>query len=239
MNLIFIRHGEPDYERDSLTEKGWRETHFLAERLCKMKIDEVYCSPLGRAKDTAKEYLQAIGKTATILSWLEEFPGNIVYPETGKAGIPWDLMPTLWRNDRRFYDKDEWITTDLMRSGTTHTVYARVTAELERFLADHGYVKDGAWFRAEQPNDKTVVFFCHFGIETVLISWLLGFSPLALWQNFVALPTSLTVLSTEERQKGIAVFRCNAYGDLGHLYAAGETPAFSARFPELYEERNA
>ena len=25
MRIIFIRHGDPDYEKDSLTEKGWRE----------------------------------------------------------------------------------------------------------------------------------------------------------------------------------------------------------------------
>ena len=25
MRLIFIRHAEPDYSIDSLTEKGWRE----------------------------------------------------------------------------------------------------------------------------------------------------------------------------------------------------------------------
>lgn len=24
MKIIFIRHGEPNYEIDSLTEKGWR-----------------------------------------------------------------------------------------------------------------------------------------------------------------------------------------------------------------------
>lgn len=32
MRLIFIRHGEPDYEHDSLTEKGWREAKLLAAR---------------------------------------------------------------------------------------------------------------------------------------------------------------------------------------------------------------
>ena len=25
MKLLFIRHGDPDYEIDSLTEKGWKE----------------------------------------------------------------------------------------------------------------------------------------------------------------------------------------------------------------------
>lgn len=30
MRLIIIRHGDPDYERDSLTQKGWREAEPLA-----------------------------------------------------------------------------------------------------------------------------------------------------------------------------------------------------------------
>ena len=32
MNLIFIRHAEPDYTIDSLTEKGFKEAALLAER---------------------------------------------------------------------------------------------------------------------------------------------------------------------------------------------------------------
>ena len=31
MKLLIIRHGEPDYTADSLTEKGWREAELLAE----------------------------------------------------------------------------------------------------------------------------------------------------------------------------------------------------------------
>ena len=29
MKLLFIRHGDPDYEKDSLTEKGWHEAELL------------------------------------------------------------------------------------------------------------------------------------------------------------------------------------------------------------------
>ena len=46
MRLIFIRHAEPDYSIDSLTEKGWREAKLLAERTKRWKVDEFYCSPL-------------------------------------------------------------------------------------------------------------------------------------------------------------------------------------------------
>ena len=55
MKILIIRHGEPDYGIDSLTEKGWREAHLLADRLAAMRIDHFYASPLGRARDTARE----------------------------------------------------------------------------------------------------------------------------------------------------------------------------------------
>ena len=35
MRLIFIRHGDPDYSIDNLTEKGKREVKLLTERICK------------------------------------------------------------------------------------------------------------------------------------------------------------------------------------------------------------
>lgn len=68
MRLIFIRHAEPDYSIDSLTEKGWREAKLLAERTKRWKVDEFYCSPLGRAKDTASSTLYF--KTLLLLFFL-------------------------------------------------------------------------------------------------------------------------------------------------------------------------
>ena len=48
MKIIFIRHGEPNYEIDSLTEKGWREAELLSKRTAKWNVTDFYCSPLGR-----------------------------------------------------------------------------------------------------------------------------------------------------------------------------------------------
>ena len=53
MKILLIRHAEPDYARDSLTEKGWREAELLSQRLAGLDIRDIYCSPLGRARDTA------------------------------------------------------------------------------------------------------------------------------------------------------------------------------------------
>ena len=73
MRLLFIRHGEPDYQKDSLTERGWKEAKLLAKRIAPMDIKEYYCSPLGRAKDTAKPTLALAGREAVEYPWLREF----------------------------------------------------------------------------------------------------------------------------------------------------------------------
>ena len=32
MRILIIRHGDPDYEKDSLTQKGWHEAELLADK---------------------------------------------------------------------------------------------------------------------------------------------------------------------------------------------------------------
>ena len=68
-----------------------------------------------------------------------------------------------------------------------------------------------------------------------MLGHLLGISPVVLWHGFCVAPTSVTVLTSEERREGIAYFRMNAFGDTGHLYAEGEPVAFAARFCETFD----
>ena len=69
----------------------------------------------------------------------------------------------------------------------------------------------------------------------VLLGHLLNISPMVLWHGLCAAPSSVTTVVTEERRKGIACFRVTAFGDISHLYAAGQAPAFAARFCETYD----
>ena len=66
MKILFIRHGDPDYEHDSVTEKGAREIELLADRLVKLDITQFYCSPLGRAKKTAEATLRRLNREAIV-----------------------------------------------------------------------------------------------------------------------------------------------------------------------------
>ena len=54
MKLLFIRHGDPDYTIDSLTEKGWKEAEFLSEKIAALDVRDFLCfSALEETKDTA------------------------------------------------------------------------------------------------------------------------------------------------------------------------------------------
>lgn len=236
MKLIIIRHGDPDYEIDSLTEKGWREAELLSRKMMQMPMDAIYMSPLGRAKDTAGLTLQKTGKTAEVLDWLQEFYVPVKDEEDSRVHIPWDFMPSRWTRVPVYYDKDHWTETKVMKSGPVDERLAAVITGLDTLLKQHGYERDGAVYRVLRPNTDTVVLFCHFGVECVMLSHLLGISPVVLWHGFCAAPTSVTTLVTEEREKGIAYFRMSSFGDISHLYAGGEEPAFAARFCEIYDD---
>ena len=54
MLLYVIRHADPIYNPDSLTEKGKRQAEALGRRLAVHGLDRIYASPMNRAQMTAK-----------------------------------------------------------------------------------------------------------------------------------------------------------------------------------------
>ncbi|MBO4902988.1 MAG: histidine phosphatase family protein [Lachnospiraceae bacterium] len=237
MKLVFIRHGEPDYTIDGLTEKGKVEADLLAQRLRDFPMDHIYVSPLGRAKQTAEPTLKLLQREAVECEWLKEFPPLIQRPdrEEGNMSIAWDWMPKDWTCVPDFYTYENWMKHPVMVAGKVGEEYARVTGHFEELLKKHGYEKSGNLFLAKEPSNDTVVFFCHFGVTAVLLSYLLHVSPMILWHGMVMPPSSVTVIATEERQKGYASFRINLFGDVSHLTQDHEPVSFAARFCECYD----
>lgn len=238
MKILIVRHGDPDYSIDSLTEKGWREAEYLAERLSQMDVKAFYVSPLGRAKATASCTLKKLNRQAAECEWLREFQPTINRPDVpDKPMIAWDWLPQDWMVGDCYFQYDRWQETDIFKASSVRKEYDWVTGSLDELLAGHGYVRDGRLYRAVKANNDTIVFFCHFGVECVLLSHLLQISPMVLWHHLCAAPSSVTTLVTEERRKGIAAFRMLSFGDTSHLYAHGEPPSFAARFCECFENQ--
>lgn len=235
MKILIVRHGDPDYAADSLTERGWREAACLAERLAEASADSYYVSPLGRAKATASLTLERVGRTAEECPWLREFHAPIRRPDAaGRETIPWDWLPQDWMAEERFFLPDRWWEPAALAEAGVKTEYDWVVRNLDALLERHGYRREGRLYRALRPNNDTLILFCHFGVECVLLSRLLNISPMVLWHAVCAAPSSVTTVVTEERRQGIAAFRMGAFGDTSHLYRHGQAPSPAARFCECW-----
>ena len=238
MKLIIIRHAEPDYEIDGLTEKGKYEAELLSKRLAGLNPDAFYCSTLGRAKCTIEPTLKVLRKNAEYCDWLREFDdeNKVRLPYTDKMRGCWDLLPEFAEENPNLYSPTEWMNTKFLKASKVYERYKWVTSEFDKVLAKHGYSREGNNYKVTESNHKTLVFTCHFGVGAVLISHILGCSPYSIWQHTVLLPSSVSIFNSEERVYGSALFRASALGDTAHLYKADEEPSFMARFCECFKD---
>ncbi len=236
MRILIVRHGDPDYEKDSLTEKGRREATLLAQRLKGEKLDYIYSSPLGRAKLTCEYTAKAMGREKDIVvkPWLKEFGYPVLLPTGEKRDVLWDMLPEFWTKDDKLYSAKAWLDKDYYQKADIPNKYFEVTRNLDALLKEHGYAREGRLYKTEKGHRDTLIFFCHFGLEMILLSHLLNISPVVLTHHFVAPPTSVTTLYSEERREGVVTFRCAGFGDVSHLYQGGEEISPSARFCEIY-----
>ncbi|WP_455719850.1 histidine phosphatase family protein [Agathobacter sp.] len=239
MRILIVRHGDPNYELDTLTETGWKEAELVADYLSKEDIKAFYVSPMGRAQDTASCTLKKMNRKAQTLDWLHEFCVQVQRPDrNGELDMCWDWLPLDLEHEPANYDKDRWAQTDIMKHGHVQEAYDSVCHGLDELLKKHGYEREGMHYRVVEPNMDTIVLFCHFGVECVMLSHLINVSPMILWQGFCAAPTSVTSIYTEERRKGIASFRVNEFGSTTHLFVGGRKPSFAARFCECYDNED-
>lgn len=244
MRILIIRHGDPDYSIDSLTEKGWREAELLSYRLKDEKIDKIYCSPLGRAKDTARPTLEKTGMEAEICGWLREFPIPVTVPyeqlgyrENGTNICPWNLYPQYWTREEQLYDNQNWQEHGMYADGRLYAEYKHISENWNSLLASWGYRRDGQIYRFDENSaaNATIAFFCHLGLGLALLSQLTQISLPLMWHTFFLPTSSVTTVVMEKHRSYIneAHARVVQIGDTSHLYKGGEPVSSSGLFSPI------
>lgn len=236
MRILLLRHAEPDYDTDTLTEKGRREAELLGRRLSHYDIRDFYVSPLGRAQETASYTLREFGKSAETMPWLPEFRGRMA--EAGKGlhefDLPWDLMPRAWSSYPDAFDPEKWADIPPFKDSDIRNVWEETKAGMDELMGRYGFRKDGPVWLCERNTPDTIAIFSHFGIEMTVLAYLTDVSPMLLWHRTLCLPSSLTEVVTEEREPGAVFFRVTRMGDCAHLEANGEYRSMAGLFPECY-----
>ncbi len=224
MRLYIIRHGDPDYEKDSLTPAGQLEAAALAERMEKISPTHIYSSPLGRAKATMQYTADRVGREGIIEEWMAELSDcRLTIDPWGKL-VMWDVPGEIIRARAPYATHDNWHESSCFSAPNFRERFERLRNNSDEFLARHGYVRDGGRYKPVKSNRDKLAIFCHGGFGLCWLAHLLEIPLPLMFSGFFLHPSSVTTVLFDERSKDWAVPRCIGMGDLSHLYAQGLPP---------------
>jgi probable phosphoglycerate mutase len=218
MEMVLIRHGEPQWVRDGasvdnppLTERGHRQAQLLADGLAGLEVDELFVSPLVRAQQTAAPLVEALGVEPVTLPWLAE----IATPDW--SGTPAKVVEQTFIDGRNRPLEQQW---DGLPGGESfRDFHIRVTDGLRGMLHDVGAVQT-----SEHPPlwdlstpTRRVLVVAHGGTNAVALGYLLGIEPVPWeWDRFVLFHASVSRVQPIEISRGHS-FSLTRLNGLDHL----------------------
>ena len=218
MLFYLIRHADPVYSPDSLTKKGERQAEAVGRRLAAHGMDRIYSSPLQRAKDTAKPLGELLGKPVEIEDWAYEcWPEFAIDDETYGKRFCMGLQSTKFLE---YYSLgDEWQKMDLLKTSDAKNGWERITKAADEFFERHGYRRNGRIYDIVSPNDQKIALFCHAGLASVLMPYMLNIPPHIFWASFSYVNhTGVSVFQFKNNKDGVTSPRCLCMSDISHFY---------------------
>ncbi len=189
-----MRHAEPEWVKDGLnvvnpplTPRGHAQAELLAEALSDEVFDEVFVSPLTRARQTAAPVLERLGHAERIDPWLEE----IRDPQW--HGTPAERAEQAYREMRERPVEHRWMGLEDGEPVKDFTERIRLGATM--FLAERGVERSDhelpVW-KLLEPGAR-LLLIAHAGTNSVVICHLLGLEPTPWeWDRFVLGHASIT-----------------------------------------------
>lgn len=224
MEIVLVRHGEPEWVRDGLnvvdpplTERGRRQAECVALALDGEAFDEIVISPLRRPRLTAAPALAQLGAGEVIEAWLEEIR------EPNWHGTPAELARKAYEEERSRTASARW--EGLIGGEAARDFVERVRAGATDFLAARGIYRSKqtlpVWHMDQ--SDRRIAIFAHAGTNGVILCHLLGLDPVPWeWDRFVTGHASITRLSTMQLADG-HTFSLTKLSDVEHLAADDRT----------------
>ncbi|MFZ6028457.1 MAG: histidine phosphatase family protein [Chloroflexota bacterium] len=215
MRLYIIRHGDPDYANDCLTETGQVEAAALGEYMATIGLDRLYCSPLGRARQTAAPIAAETGLEARVLEWTRELP---YLPVVEDRLSYWDIHGHLIRHPEYLTDPRQWNVIAPFAAVPLDKMFHSVVEKSDEFLASLGYERQNGVYAVHQSNTWKVAVVCHGAFGLLWLAHLLAIPLPLMWAGFYLHPTSITTVLFDERTPGVATPRCIGLGETPHLH---------------------
>ncbi|MCR5594772.1 MAG: phosphoglycerate mutase family protein [Lachnospiraceae bacterium] len=178
MRLLFVRHGEPDYMHDCLTETGKKQAAEVSEVLAKENISKIYASPMGRALETAVFTADKLGISKDdieILDYMHELVWGNFDKEPYEDGHPWTISDDLVKEGWDLNDKS-WPKHPYFKNNRVTECSFKTAEGIDRLLQSLGYVRNGMYYTNKREDDEqyTVALFSHGGSSSAAIAHILN-----------------------------------------------------------------
>ena len=218
MELVFIRHGQPEWDRDGrtvqnprLTEVGLEQAALLGESFEGRPVDRILVSPLLRSQQTAAPVIEALGLEPETLPWLAE----IEAPQW--EGTPSETVEAIFAEARAKPLDEQW---DGLPGGESfRDFHRRITTGLDGLLDEIGCERLTPFpplWRLDDPGPRIVVV-AHAGTDAVCLGHLLGIDPVPWeWERFVSFHASVSVVRPVPIAEAHS-FSLHRFSDTSHL----------------------
>ncbi len=226
MLLYIVRHGNPDYATDSLTEIGKTQAEAVVHRFQTIGLDRIFSSPMGRARETAAPTAQALGLPVEIRPFMSEataWKHFTLLNEEGKRIWASDQHGLALGDPTLLTSHDSFVHGFYSDDALARQGFAELAAASDEFLAELGYRRVGntCAYRQEGEPPKRVAAFCHAGFGMHWLSFLLGIPP-HIFTSAVHYPhTGISLIQFELGKDGLFYPRLLQHADLSHLAMAG------------------
>ncbi|MBQ3078467.1 MAG: histidine phosphatase family protein [Clostridia bacterium] len=235
MLLYIIRHGDPIYDPDSLTEKGHLQAEALAKRLSPRGFDRIFASPMIRAQMTAEPTCRALNMKMQIEDWMSESGAwedlSFIRPD-GSRTWAFHVQNTEYKTEEFLKMGDNWPDAEpFSLAPNARGGYQRIQLASDEFTERLGYKRDGMRYRIIRPNEERIAAFCHQGFGTTWLSHLLAVPPVLFWSSFDITHSSITILHFENNADGWTAPKCIVMGDTSHIYKEGLPMEFNNVIP--------
>ena len=219
MRIIFVRHGDPNYEQDCLTSLGRVQAKAAAIRLLDEGIEAIYTSPMGRAVQTAEAAARLLRLPVVTLPFLHELDwGSADGTPTFADGHPWDIADQLAREGWDLTNP-AWPEHPYFRNNRVRASAAYVAEETDRWLASLGYEREGVYYRCARHDDgqHTVAVFSHGGSSAAAIGRIFNL-PFPYVCATLHLPfTGITIARLDRRPGSVSMPRLELASDGRHI----------------------
>lgn len=205
MLLYYIRHGDPIYDPDSLTQLGHEQAKALARRLSIFGVDEIYSSTSNRAIETARATSELLELDVHTLDFLNENYLTGLQIPVSETVTDWvwahsEYSRILASQDVRAMG-ERWYSHPSIEKFRFENVIEPINKQLDEFLASLGYehdTKKGLYKITTSDREKRIAVFAHECMGKIVMSHLLDI-PFPLYSLHFEMHTSgLTVIKFED-----------------------------------------